>query len=384
MRAKTLLPLIALIGLACSLPATIAGGADPTATQGVAIVPTATPSPPTQTAPPPTPTPASRRITSETVADLVVVAAIGEGTVRSVAFSPDGSVLAAAEGDPAATIGTITLYDSTSGRAVRLLEGHELGVRDLAFSPDGRYLASAGRDHTARIWDWRNGTLVRSLDFENEMNSVAFSPDSGTLAVGGVDEPEGGFQDAAIWTYAVDTWEPRLKLAEFWNIGAIAFTPDGSHISGGGTSRNVRVWRAGDGAEAFVLYHAGQVGGLAVSPDGSTLAAGLCEASVNPGSCSRGAVWLWDLANGRHSQSLSSFPEEVKAVAYSPDGSTLIAASGDGTIQAFSTVDGRVLLTTTGPAGSIPHSVSDLALSPDGRVVATGRSNGIEVWRIRE
>jgi WD40 repeat protein len=322
-------------------------------------------------------------ITAETVGGLSVALSFAEGIVRSLAFSPDGAVLAAAEGDPAASIGTIQLYDAASGLPLHTLEGHDSAVWGLAFSPDGRYLASAGRDHTAKVWDWLAGTLVQSLDFPNEVVSVAFSPDSRILAVGGVDElPGNPLQDAAIWTYAVDSWQPQLKLAEYWNIPDIAFSPDGSLIVGGGTSRNARVWRTSDGAEQFILYHAGQVGSIAVSPDGSTVATGLCEASNESRQCIRGGAWLWSLSSGKLIETLSDFPVGVGEVAYSIDGSLLFAASPDGMLHAYSTSDYRLLLTTTAPPGPYQQNITDLALSADGRFLATGGSGRIDLWRV--
>ena len=374
--------LLGLVVLACSIPRRPVGETQPPSTKTAsAEAQTATASPATTTSMPPTTTPLPPVITADTVGDLSDAFSFAEGIVRSLGFSPDGTVLAAAEGDPAASIGTIQLYDAASGLPLRTLEGHDSAVWGLTFSPDGRYLASAGRDHTAKVWDWLSGTLVQSLDFPNEVVSVAFSPDSRTLAVGGVDElPGNPLQDAAIWIYTVDSWQHRLKLAEYWNIPDIAFSPDSSLIVGGGTSRNARVWRTSDGAEQFILYHAGQVGSIAVSPDGSTAATGLCEASDGSGRCIRGGVWLWSLGSGRLIETLSDFPVGVGEVAYSADGSLLFAASPDGTLRAYSTSDYRPLLTTTAPPGPFQVKISDMALSTDGRILATGGSGRIDLW----
>jgi len=384
MKAFACVILLGLVALACSIPGIVGGETQPPpAETASAEPPTATASAVAPTAIPPTATPLAPVITAETVGDLSVAISFAEGIVRSLAFSPDGTVLAAAEGDPAASIGTIQLYDVASGLPLRTLEAHESAVWGLAFSPDGRYLASAGRDHTARVWDWVSGTLVKSLGFPNEVVSVAFSPDSRILAVGGVDElPGSPLQDAAIWTYAADSWEPQFKLAEYWNILDIAFSPDGSLIIGGGASRNARVWRTSDGAEQFILYHAGQFSSIAVSPDGSTAATGLCEESDAPGHCIRGAVWLWNLSNGKLIETLSDFTSGVGEVAYSTDGSALIAASPDGTLRAYSTSDYSPLLTTTAPPGPFQVKISDMAISADGRHLATGGSGRIDLWRV--
>ena len=376
---------LGLTMLACS---TSSGSPSPTppaasATASLAA-PTETSLPPTSTPVPAAPTPLPAVISAANVAGLSAFTYFAEGElVRSLAFSPDGTVLAAAVGDPAATIGTIALYDTASGLPLRTLEGHTSAVWGLIFSPDGRFLASASRDHTAKVWDWRSGSLVHSFDFPNEVVAVEFSPDSRTLAVGGVDQPLGVLiQDAAIWTYDVDTWEPGRKYAEYWNIPDIAYSPDGALIVGGGTSRNVRVWRTSDGAQEFILYHAHQAGSIAMSPDGSTLATATCQQSTAASQCTDGAIWLWDLATGRRIHELTGFPEGVVDVEFSHDGSALLGGSRDGTLRAYRMSDYEPLLVTFSSVGGSPAAIIAMAISSDGRFLATGGNGRIHMWRV--
>jgi WD40 repeat protein len=70
------------------------------------------------------------------------------GTVNSVAFSPDGRLLASGSSDQ-----TIKLWEVASGREVRTLSGHTYVVWSVAFSPDGRLLASGSGDITIKLWD---------------------------------------------------------------------------------------------------------------------------------------------------------------------------------------------------------------------------------------
>jgi WD40 repeat protein len=68
-------------------------------------------------------------------------------TVTSVAFSPDGSLLASAAGKP-----IIELWRAADGHLLATLEGHGRDVLSVAFSPDGTLLASGAADNTVRLW----------------------------------------------------------------------------------------------------------------------------------------------------------------------------------------------------------------------------------------
>ena len=300
----------------------------------------------------------------------------GEGeALRSLAFTPDGMVLASAGGNTDDFV--IRLWDVAGGQSLGTLNDHTGIVWSVAFSPDGQMLASVSSDATAKIWDWRSGTLLKTLDFPGEVVSVSFSPDGQTLAVGGVDEPQNQIRNAAVWTFSVDSWKPLLKLTEYWNITVMGYSPRGDVLVGGGTSRNVQVWRTDNGASLFTLNHAHQVSKAAISPDGSTLATGTCATVVNA-QCTEGGVWLWDLPTGKLIRKLAGFPDFVEGLAFSVDGSSLITASRDGTLRIYSTSDYQPQFEAIPPGGT-----GVLALSSDGGLLATGGANGeVHLWKI--
>jgi WD40 repeat protein len=298
-----------------------------------------------------------------------------EDVVHGLVFTPDGGVLAAAGGNAQGF--SIRLWDVVQGTSLGTLEGHTGIVWSVAFSHDGKLLVSVSSDRTAKIWTWRQGTLLKSLDFPGQVVSASFSPDGQMLAVGGVDEPYNQIRNASIWTYSLDTWEPRFKYPEYWNITALAYSPRGGTLIGGGTSRNIRVWRTGDGTQVFTLNHAHQVSKAAISPDGSTVAAATCETVVNA-DCTEGGVWLWDLPTGRLNRKLGDFADIVENVAFSTDGSVLLAASRGGTLRFYSTADFQPVTEL-----ALPGGISALALSPDGGLLATGNTRGeVSVWKV--
>jgi len=116
--------------------------------------------------------------------NLPPVCTLGFGDVLSVVFSSDGRYLA---------VGTrggssVQLIDTSSWQVIRTFEGHTSWVWSVAFSPDGKLLASGSWDETIKLWEVATGREVRTLEGHTGwINSVAFSPDGKLLASGSND-----------------------------------------------------------------------------------------------------------------------------------------------------------------------------------------------------
>ena len=279
------------------------------------------------------------------------------GWVNSVAFSPDGKILASGSGDE-----TIRLWDATTGEHIETLSGHRGPVRSVAFSPDGKILASGSYDDAIRLWDATTGEHIETLNGHRDwVNSVAFSPDGKILASGSGDE--------TIRLWDATTGEHIETLSGHrGSVWSVAFSPDGQILASGNINEIIRLWNATTGEHIETLSgHRGPVRSVAFSPDGKILASGSYD----------DAIRLWDATTGEHIETLNGHRDWVNSVAFSPDGKILASGSGDATIRLWNATTGEHIETLSGHRGS----VVSVAFSPDGKILASG-SQTIRLWRM--
>ncbi len=279
------------------------------------------------------------------------------GTVRGVAFSPDGALLATAAED-----NTARIWDTTTGTTRTVLEGHTSSVRGVAFSPDGTLLATASDDDTARIWDTATGATRTVLEgHTNWVTGVAFSPD-GTLVATASDD-----NTARIWYTTTGTTRTVLEgHAQY--VLSVAFSRDGALLATGSDDRTARIWDTATGTTRTTLEgHNRSVLSVAFSPDGALLAAASDDNTAR----------IWDLATGTTRTVLEGHTGQVRGVAFSPDSALVATASDDQTARIWDTAAGTTRTTLEGHN----RPVRGVAFSPDGTLLATAsEDNTARIW----
>jgi WD40 repeat protein/nucleoside phosphorylase len=282
-----------------------------------------------------------------------------EGTVWSVAFSPNGATLASGSDDA-----TVRLWDVATGAERRVLKGHSQSVLSVAFSPSGDMLASGSLDATVRLWDVATGTERRILKGHSQrVRSVAFSPSGDMLASGSLDAT------VRLWDVATGT-ERRVLKGHSQSVLSVAFSPDGALLGSGSWDATVRLWDIAWGTERKVMKgHSQSVLSVAFSPDGTTLASGSDDATVR----------LWRVATGTERKVMRGHSQSVWSVAFSPDGATLASGSNDAAVRLWDVTSGTERRVLKGRS----QSVRSVAFSPDGATLAAGSLDAtVRLWDV--
>jgi WD40 repeat protein len=290
--------------------------------------------------------------------------------IPPIALSPDGALLATATERGTA----LRLCDGATGKETRLLEDHTDGITDLAFRHDGKQLVACGSDATVRIWDPATGKELIAFHGK-KFHRVEFSP-NGQQLVG----REGN--KLAIWAAAPLEWRPAEGKVS--SAGPVVFSPDGTRVAMPDWSEAIKVWDAAT-MRLFASYPVSNPRAVAFTPDGRQLVCGGNRAAKAGAAPLAGWVSVLEAASGKEVISFQAHERQLSALALSPDGRLVATGSGwygeeerkshGGELCLWEIATRRKLFMVQ--AADIP--VARLAFSPDGQrlAVALGQEHHI-------
>src|SRR5262249_28855020 len=318
--------------------------------------------------------------------------------VDTVAFSPDGRLLATGSADR-----TVGLWEADTGRPAGRFRGHTSRVTAVAFAPSGKLAASTGKDEkVVRLWSPATGELVRELmGGRFAFGSVAFSPDGRTVAVGEAVNRDSFPSGARMPDGAVRIWdantgkELRQLQAKSGRANALAYSPDGRLLATAGLDDGaVHIWHPNTGTERARFERAPDpaaptamfegTSALAFSADGRALAAVSFfehKSNVAPAAPARWhearSVTIWEVATGKVRHEVRLPWNAVRSVAFA-GGRFLVLGDRDGSVRVLDLSRNEWV---SAPLGHF-DAVAAVAVSPDGRAIASGSHDTTALlWR---
>ena len=289
---------------------------------------------------------------------------VHEGQVLGVEFGPESGTLTSIT-----SVGTVTVWDLETRRSIRSFKTDTNTL--FAFSEDRRTIAVASwRETTVRTWNVTTGQVIRTMNTDKPIESVAMSP-GGTKVAAAVGE--GG-----TWLWNADTGERTTILPEPYDSsgGSVVFSPDGKTMAtvGHRADGQIRIWDVATGqVKTTIAPDKGEVfGRMVYSPGGGTLATSNWRSDK---------AQLWDVGTGTPKAAFTGRTTGIRA--FSPGGSLVLMGSNDRDDD-----DNLAQLRATAGSDSKPltgHTdlVRCAAFSLDGKTVATGSlDREVRLWDV--
>ncbi len=311
------------------------------------------------------------------------IGSIGEcrghaNAIVSLAFNSSATRLVSGSKDNSLKVWNVESRPGCS--LVSTLQGHGTEITGGTFSRDGSSIASASLDKTIRTWNVADGRQVSVFEgAADEVTRLSFTPDLGYLVSASRDGYIRAWKTAdGVMQYEFN-WKPYL-------ITTLAATnvPNSIVVAVGSQNGLLRLWRPGEGAPLEIQAHANVVSALAYRPDGNTLVTG-SNNTLRFWRVADGArLSLWDSTSFTQTAELKGHNSRIAGLAFTPDGKTLASFGADRTIRLWKFADAQALTLTQSIA--LPQQESDIVgmtFSQDSKSLVTVGGEGIiRVWNL--
>jgi WD40 repeat protein len=289
-------------------------------------------------------------------------------SINGIAVLPPGREAVACRGDCC-----VTTYDLNTGDAVQTLTGHQLDINDIA-NATATVVVTAASDNQIRVWDTGSGKCMRVLKgHTGSVHAVAITPD-GRYAVSGANGSGKG-PDAdhtmRLWDLADGTCLKIMKGHKHW-VMDVAFTPDARTVVSGSTDHYIRVWDVATGecrSEIPVNGTESYVERLTLSHDGRRAYAVYLD----------GCIRVWDTVTGESRGEFGAHRRYGTDITLSPDDNTVASSGVDGTVRVWDAGSGQCLVVYHAHA-----PVSSLSsMRADGTLVCGTVAGEVQILKLR-
>lgn len=316
-----------------------------------------------------------------------------DGTVISMAFSPDGKYLLSGGSD-----NIVKLWSIENRSLIETYRGHSDKITSVAFSPDGNMVISGSSDSTIKIWDIQPPRKINKFFYltDDNVQSVVFSPDANYLMSTKKDsveflniltrQVELRYDYPSVWEakfnkmgnyFAASSYDNTLKIWDLINnklicridrgssqAGLLALSPSGEQVLCCNANRDNIVYEVKTGKILFELDFQKLGFNCAIyTPDGNAIITSDWD----------GVIHIWNAKNGNKIDEYYGHTDAISDMILSSDGHTLVSASNDRTVRMWDLATGSEK--NISPLMGHGGRVNCVAFNDDGTRLITGSSD---------
>ena len=263
--------------------------------------------------------------------------------------------------------GSIYLWEVATGKRKKTIAGHRKAILAIAISNDQQILASSSEDGTIKVWDLKTGKERITLPRQRGLIALALSSDGNTLVTGGEDTT------VKLWNLSTGNLIETLPVEK--EVVSLAINQDASIIVSGHSGGDIIFWQKQGSSpyepRIFPSINPWEAHSVAISVDGTTAASSSCQDNIR----------IWKDSNWKDSPLQAGSSADICLIVISEDGKIIAGRSSDETIRLWNLNTKKEIFSYPPSSPKSFDSPRMIALSGDGRTVASNFEKKIQVWR---